>query len=72
MPTDPLDQSALLKDMYFPDGTRLVVTRSNRPDAYGYYDTERRVWVHELRHADGRIERFIARTFPGELFEDNP
>ena len=56
----------------FTDGGSITLTRSARPDVYGYIEQtpEGWYWVHELHHADGRIERF--REYADGLYEDNP
>jgi hypothetical protein len=53
------------------DVVEMRMTVSSGPFACGWYDPARQVWVHELHHVDGRIERFTSPTFPGELTEDN-
>jgi hypothetical protein len=49
---------------------RFEIVGRDQPVCYGWADNDG-TFHEEIRHADGRIERFIAATPFGERFEDN-
>lgn len=50
---------------------KYIIVISHGPEEYGYWDADRHLWVREIRHVDGRVERFTSRTLGGELTEEN-
>lgn len=56
--------------MIIPDNLVLVTVTTGKECA-GWYDDKTGWWHQQITHEDGRIERFVSTSFPGELFEDN-
>jgi hypothetical protein len=68
--TDETNAAAEFLKTWLPGAMKLTVTTSDPESISGYYDAGRGCWVKEIRHPDGRLERFLLQW--GELFEDHP